>query len=210
MPTIEQARAWYVNAEPVHDFSHVLRVYRMAERIGGAEGADLEILRAAALLHDASGAAPDDAEGRANHHHASADFARAVLRGEGWTDDRLEAVLHCIRAHRFRDRSEPPRTLEAKILFDSDKLDVTGAIGVARTVAYAALAGQPLMGEPSARFKSSGQKEPGEPHTPLHEYLFKLSRLRFHTRTAQAIAAARQKYMADFFQRLALELRNEA
>ena len=81
MSTIEQARQWYADADPVHDFDHVLRVYRLAERIGRAEGADLEILCAAALLHDAAGATPDPHSDRPTHHLASAEFAREVLSG---------------------------------------------------------------------------------------------------------------------------------
>ena len=128
MPTLEQARTWYTDADPVHDFSHVERVYRMAEKISAAEGADVEIVRAAALLHDVEGSAPEGA-GRASHHHESAEFAAEVLQAEGWPAERIAAVQHCIRAHRFRDRSEPPATLEAQVLFDADKLDVLGAIG---------------------------------------------------------------------------------
>lgn len=202
MPTIAQARQWYAQADPVHDFAHVLRVYAMAERLGQAEGGELEILRAAALLHDASGAAPHDDDGRASHHYASADFAREVLTAEGWPTHRIEQVLHCIRAHRFRDRREPPQTLEAKIIFDCDKLDVIGAIGVLRTAAYAALAGQPLTAAVSEKFRSTGQPEPGEPHTPHHEYLFKLSQVQFYTHTARAIASERGQFMAKFFERL--------
>lgn len=212
MPSLEQARAWYTAADPVHDFEHVLRVYRLAERIGQAEGADLEIIRAAALLHDASGAAPDDHAARAEHQHASADFAREVLCAEGWPDERIAAVQHCIRAHRFRG-AEAPQTLEAKIIFDSDKLDVLGAIGVARVMAYAARANQPLTGAPpSQKFLSSFEKEPGEPHTPYHEFLFKLSRIRerLHTPTARALAEERHRYLAEYFERLALETQGAA
>ncbi|MGH2523324.1 MAG: HD domain-containing protein, partial [Anaerolineales bacterium] len=196
MPTLEQARAYYTAADPVHDFNHILRVLALAERIGQAESADMGILRAAVLLHDAAGAAPgpepgngNGHAGRATHQHTSAELARKLLKGEGWPEERIEAVLHCIRAHRFRG-DEPPQSLEAKILFDCDKLDVLGAIGVARTVAYAALAGQPLTGELSEKFRTTGDKEPGEPHTPQHEFLFKLSRIkdRLHTPTARAIA----------------------
>lgn len=208
MPTLEGARAWYVAADPVHDFDHILRVYRLAERIGQAEGADMEILLAAVLLHDTADAAPDSQGERPTHHLASADFARRYLTEEGWPEDRIEAVLHCIRTHRFRG-TERPQTLEARILYDCDKLDVTGAIGVLRTVAYAALAGQPLTGQPSEQFRLTGQKEPGEGHTPYHEYLFKLSKVRFHTAAAQAIAAERQTYMADFFNRLHAEVVGE-
>src|SRR3989304_6172373 len=70
---------------------------------------------------------------------------------------RLEAVTHCLRAHRFRG-AESPSTLEAQILFDADKLDVLGAFGVARTLGYALQAGQPFFAEPSASFL-----EPGAP-----------------------------------------------
>lgn len=212
MPTIEQVRPYYADADPVHGFDHILRVLALAERIGRAEGADLEILRAAALLHDAAGAAPDDHSARAAHHHTSAEFAHAVLRGEGWPEDRIQAVLHCIRAHRFRDVSEAPQSLEARIIFDADKLDDLGAIGVARTMAYAALAGEPLTGKLSEKFKATGEKEPGEPHTPYHEFVFKLSRIqeRLHTPAARAIAEARYQYLTDYFDRLALEAKGEA
>ena len=60
--SIEEARGWYQNADPVHDFDHVLRVYRLAERLADAEGANLEIVRAAALLHDSRGSAPGGTE----------------------------------------------------------------------------------------------------------------------------------------------------
>ncbi|MBI3244332.1 MAG: HD domain-containing protein [Chloroflexi bacterium] len=209
MPTLEQARQWYAGADPVHDFAHVLRVYRLAERIGQAEGADLEILLAAALLHDSADAEPNGESDRPTHQHASAEFARKVLVEEGWAKERIEAVEHCIRAHRFRG-SEAPQTLEAKILFDCDKLDVLGAIGVARSFAYAALAGQPLTADVSAKFKATLEKEPGEPHTPHHEFLFKLSRVRFHTASARALAEERRHYLAGYFERLGREVRGEA
>jgi uncharacterized protein len=213
MPTLEQARQYYLAADPVHDFGHIRRVLALAERIGRAEGADMEVLRAAVMLHDAAGATPDEsaASGRASHHEASAEAARGMLAAEDWPDDRIEAVLNCIRAHRFRG-TEAPRTLEAKILFDCDKLDVLGAIGVARVMAYAALAGQPLTGEPSEKFQATGEKEPGEPHTPYHEFLFKLQRVkdRLHTASARALAADRHLYLAQYFERLARETAGEA
>ena len=140
MPSIEQAHSWYLDGDPVHDFDHVMRVYRIAEKLALAEGADLEIIRAAALLHDSVGSAPGNpGEARAEHHILSAIFARQVLTEEGWAEERIQAVEHCIRAHRFRNKGEKPQTIEAQVLFDADKLDVLGAIGAARTIAYAAL-----------------------------------------------------------------------
>jgi uncharacterized protein len=210
MPTIDEARAWYAGADPVHDFDHVLRVYRMAERLGREEGADLEILRAAALLHDAEGSAPESA-GRADHHEHSAQFAAQVLEAEGWEAERIAAVQHCIRAHRFRGGGEKPESIEARVLFDADKLDVLGAVGAARTVAYAALAGQPAYVQPSAQFLAEGRKEPGEPHSSYHEYLFKLRHIkdRLFTSTAKAVAAERSAYLDEFYARLIAEYRGE-
>jgi uncharacterized protein len=210
MLSLEHARAWYSAADAVHDFEHIQRVWVMAERLALAEGADLEIVRAAVLLHDADGATPGNAEGRATHHENSAEFARTVLLAEGWPEERIAAVQHCIRAHRFRG-GEPPCTLEAQIMFDADKLDVLGAIGVARVVAYAALAGEPLTGEVSESFRARFEKAPNEPHTPYHEFLFKLSRIkeRLHTRSARALAEQRHTYLSEFFERLHAEIRGE-
>jgi uncharacterized protein len=245
MPTIEQARAWYPSSDAVHGFDHVLRVYRLAERLAQAEGADVEIVRAAVLLHDTSGdqrsvvrdqglvtsdqgmvtgnqemAMGDKApvinqqekgaiplNNRLDHHQASAEFAGQVLRAEGWPVERIAAVQHCIRAHRFRDDSEQPQTLEAQVLFDADKLDAIGAIGVARAIAYAAQAGQPAYAQPSERFLKTGQKESGEPHSAYHEYIYKLRKLkdRLYTTTAQTLAQERHRMMSEFFARLEAE-----
>ena len=120
-------------------------------------------------------------------------------------------MQHCIRAHRFRDNREPPATIEAKIIFDSDKLDVLGAIGACRTAAYAALANQPFFAPPSQRFLETGEEEPGEPHSSYHEFLFKLRRIkeRLFTPTARALAEERHAYLQEFFERLQEEWEGE-
>lgn len=212
MPNIETARSWYPEIDPVHGFDHILRVYRMVEKLALIEGADLEIVRAAALLHDAQGSQTEGGEeGRHDHHYASSKFAQQILQAEGWSPDRIEAVQHCIRAHRFRDNTESPQTLEAKILFDADKLDVIGAVGIARTVAFDVVVNQPIYAEPSPRFMETGEKEPGEPHSSYHEYLFKLSKIkdRLYTSTAREIAEERHQFMNEYFDRLAAEERGE-
>jgi uncharacterized protein len=220
----------------VHGFDHVLRVYHLAEHLAQTEGADLEIVRAAALLHDAyseqwsvnSEQNPPISNQqflsnlrlarlesinnqRLTHHLSSAEFAGQVLQAEGWPDERIAAVQHCIRAHRFRDRQEPPQTLEAQVLFDADKLDAIGAVGVARAIGYAVQAGQPAYAPPSAQFLESGELEPGEPHSAYHEYLFKLRRIkeRMLTTSGRKLAEERHREMAEFFERLADEMGGE-
>jgi uncharacterized protein len=211
MLTLETARAWYPASDPVHGFDHIQRVYQMAERLAQAEGADLEIVRAAALLHDIEGSHPGEAE-RGNHHHQSAEIAAEILRNEGWDEDRIAAVQHCIRAHRYRDNREPPASLEAKVLFDADKLDVLGAIGVVRVLGYAFQAGQPAYAQPSQHFIETGQEMPGEPHSAYHEHLFKLRKIkdRLFTASAKAIAAQRHDFIEAFFSKLSSEFRNES
>lgn len=210
--TIDEARDWMNDLDPVHDFGHVLRVYRMAERLGVAEGADLEILRAAALLHDVRGSAPGgELQGRLEHHIASAEFAREVLTEKGWPQEKIHAVQHCIRAHRYRSQDEKPETLEAKVLFDADKLDVLGAIGAARTVAYAVLNGEPIYAQPSQQFIDTGQAEEGESHSSYHEFLFKLQHVkdRLLTNSGRKLADARHRYLCDFYAQLQAEVRGE-
>jgi uncharacterized protein len=211
MLTLEKAQAWYPEIDPVHGFDHIERVYHMAEKLALLEGADLEIVHTAALLHDSRGSDPNSGE-RLSHHEASALFAEQVLRGEGWPDDRIRAVQDCIRAHRYRGEKEnEPQTIEAKVLFDADKLDVLGAIGVARTIGYAVQAGQPIYAEPSEQFIESGVKQPGEPHSSYHEYLFKLSKVRERLFTASAIqiAEARDAFLTQFYEQLGAEIRAE-
>ncbi len=134
-----------------------------------------------------------------------------VLTEAGWPDERIAAVQHCIRAHRFRDEAEQPETLEAQVLFDADKLDAIGAIGVARAIAYAAMDSQPFYAEPSALFLETGRREPSEPHSSYHEYLFKLRKLsqRLYTPSARLLAAGRHQFMTDFYDQLAAELQAE-
>jgi len=211
IPTVEQARQWYAPDDPVHGFDHVLRLLKLAERLCALEGADLEIVRAAVLFHDAQGELPDAASkpgpARHDHHLYSADFAGVVLERADWSAERIAAVQHCILAHRFRDAGVRPQTREAMVLFDADKLDAIGAVGAARAIAYAARQGQPFYAKPTPGFLVSGRVQPGEPHSAYHEYLFKLIKIkdRLFTDTARALAQERQQRMIDFFAALAVE-----
>ncbi|MGA9531604.1 MAG: HD domain-containing protein [Anaerolineales bacterium] len=208
---LTQAAEWYDEHDPVHGLDHVLRVAALAEKLARASTADLEIVLAAALLHDAKGAAPvGGTADRADHERASATFAAGILTEEGWPPDRIEAVQHCIRAHRYRG-SESPRTLEAKVLFDADKLDVLGAFGIARTIAYACQAGQPIFQPPSGQFIETGELAPGEAHSAYHEYVFKLQRVkdRLQTEVGRQWAEAREPLLHAFFRQLAAEASGE-
>lgn len=205
--TIEEARAFYANAESAHDFEHVLRVLTLAERLARAENADAEIVHAAALLHDIARLDEDTRGG--DHALMAAERAREILLQRGIPADRADAVAHAIAAHRFRG-TVAPQTLEAKILFDADKLDSIGAIGVARAYAIAGALNQRVWGEVAPDAIATRDQHNSD-HTPVAEFAVKLSKVRerLHTRTARAIADERHAYMADFFARLEREVRGE-
>ena len=122
--------------------------------------------------------------------------------------DAVEAVAQAIAEHRYRDDLRPS-SLEARVLFDADKLDAIGAIGVARACAMAGSRGAPLWA-PLALDESSCPGESGtragadDSHTPVHEYMVKLRYLSdgMLTETGKKVAKDRHAYMEGFFQRL--------
>lgn len=204
MITIEEANRLYPENDTAHGFDHALRVLALAERIGQAEGADLEIVQAAALLHDVA-RAEEEGSG-ACHAQAGAQRAREILQGH--PPEKVEAVAQAIATHRFREKSVP-QTLEAQVLYDADKLDAIGAVGVARAYAISGQRGRRLWGPVPSDYQGETQGTPE--HTAAHEFVFKLSRLKetLFTSTAKAMAEERHRYMVEFFARLEREVKGE-
>lgn len=200
---IEEARRYYTDSDAAHDFDHVLRVLVLAERIGQAEGSAMEIVRTATLLHDVARA--EEERTGACHAKVGAERARQILAGH--PADKVEAVAQAIASHRFRDEVVP-QTLEAKVLYDADKLDAIGAIGIARAYALAGRRGQRLWAETPA---GSLAESLSTDYTPVHEFTFKLSRLKeaLFTTTARQIAEERHRYMVEFFARLEEEVQGK-
>ena len=204
--TIDEARHLYTDADSVHDFDHILRVLALAERISRVEGADLDVVRTAALLHD-WGRGEADANGQ-DHAAVAAGRALVYLSAQEHSPAWIEAVIHAIAAHRFRVAPEPA-TLEARVLFDADKLDAIGAIGIARAFAYGGAHQQrlwaPMDAVDLAQWEANGDDAA---HTPVHEFVVKLSRIqeRLYTDEGRAIAQERHRYMEAFYHRLDAEV----
>ncbi|EJL30606.1 putative domain HDIG-containing protein [Brevibacillus sp. BC25] len=184
---VAEAQKRFDGQDPAHDWQHNLRVMAMCERIGREEGADMEVLRLAALLHDI-GRAEERQTGEC-HAEISARLAGEWLSERSMTEAFISRVQSAILAHRFR-KNRPPHTLEEKVLFDADKLDSIGAIGVARVFAYTGVIGQPIQSD-----------DPNQ-HTPYKEYTWKLQRIKdkLFTTTAQKIAEDRHRFMKTFFE----------
>jgi len=203
--SIEEARRHYEGADAIHDFDHVLRVLALAEQLARHEGADLEVVRTATLLHDMARGHGDRMS--TDHAVAGAELARQLLAGHA--PERVEAVAHAIAAHRFR-AGPSPQTIEAQVLHDADKLDAIGAIGVARAFAFGGHEGQRLWAEVAGDYEENEGNR--DQHTPVHEYHFKLLKIkeRLITKSARAIAQDRHDFMVTYFERLEREVRGLA
>jgi len=126
---IEHVRA-ALQGSGAHGFDHTLRVVGLCETLGARESADMTILIPAAVFHDI--ARPVEEETGVPHEEEGARMAAAYLESIHYPADRIPAIVHAVRAHRYSS-GIAPETLEARVLSDADNLDAMGAVGIART-----------------------------------------------------------------------------
>jgi len=187
-----------------HDWEHTLRVYRLCQDIGPPEGADMIVLPVAALLHDIGRGRQDEGRGDICHAVHGAALAADLVANLPLTEDQKTNVVHCIRAHRFR-KAPQPQTAEARVLFDADKLDAIGAVGIARAYQFA--------GEVGARLHNSNHnvrdtRPYSREDTGYREYQVKLRHIkdRMLTETGRRVAEGRHRFMVQFFERFVAEI----
>jgi uncharacterized protein len=195
-----EARGFFLETRGSHDWDHTERVCRLCLRIGKKEGADLGVLKLAALLHDIGRREEDRSSGKTCHGQAGAVMAGRLLAAYGLDAGTIRDVVHCIRTHRFRKKAVP-QTLEAKVLFDADKLDSIGAVGIGRAFLFAGEVGARLHDKIIDVRKT---KPYTRDDTAYREFLVKLGRVkdRIFTREGKRIAAERHRFMVEFFGRL--------
>ena len=188
-----------------HGPDHAERVHATALAMGREMGADLAVLSAAALLHDIGRAEESRSRGELCHAAIGAAMAEPFLAGLGLGAAAIATIRHCIASHRFRDEANRPESLEARILFDADKLDSLGAIGIGRAFLFAGQVGARLHNDERALADSLAYSLED---TAYREFRLKLCRLpeRMLTPIGRRLAADRQQYMQDFFSRLDAEI----
>ena len=194
-------------SDSAHDMQHVYRVLNNALEIAKTEdNVNMDVLMADAILHDV-GRADEKDDPTADHAITGGDRAYQVLTEKaGFDHSFAEHVRQCIRTHRFR-RNDQPASIEAKILFDADKLDVCGALGIARTLMYSGAHDRPIY-----TTDLDGQIRDGkgdEEDSFFREYRFKLEGMydRFLTRRGAELAKERQKAAVEFYKALLSEVR---
>jgi uncharacterized protein len=188
---------------PAHDFAHVERVAANAQKIGIAEGAELDVVVPAALLHELF----NYPKGHPLSHlsgEVCAEHAAQVLNEVDCPTALVEPICECIRVHAF-SRGLVPATTEGKVLQDADRLDAIGAIGIARCFATCAEMGVPFY---NALDPFCEAREPDDKRWGLDHFYRKLLRIPagFHTEAARRIAASRVRMMEAFLSQLRDEI----
>ncbi len=194
------ARSYFVDSRGSHGWDHVVRVYRLCQKIGPLEKCDMTILLSGALLHDIGRKECDEENGARCHAKVGGVITRSILEREGFDSDSIEAITHCVASHRFRD-GVSPETREAMVLYDADKLDSIGAVGIGRAFQFAGEIGARLH-DPDVDPEET--EAYGYDDTAYREYLVKLKHLheRILTRSGRQIALERHRFMERFFRRL--------
>lgn len=205
MDIIEQALAFvkefFSKEFSGHDYFHTLRVYKMATHIALKEGADLQTVQLAALLHDV-----DDRK-LSPQTHATKANARSFLRDHRVTEDTVEILCRIIEEISF-GADAAPSTLESQCVQDADRLDAIGAVGIARAFAFGGNHNR-LMHHPDIPPKLNMTKEEYRNHNSttvnhFHEKLFLLKDL-MNTATAKQLAEKRHHYMVKFIEEFLTE-----
>jgi len=187
-----------------HGPDHTDRVFHMAMAIGRSMKARLDILAPAALLHDIGRNQESRSQGDICHADKGAEMAEPVLHKIGYAPTDIDAVCHCIKAHRFRSTTQP-ESLEAQILFDADKLDSIGAIGIGRAFLFAGQIGACLH---NAEIDPANTDSYSTEDTAYREFQVKMSRVKgkMLTPIGQQIALRRHRFMETFFAELNQEI----
>ncbi len=190
-PSIANAvRGYYETDSTGHGMAHVWRVFRLTQEFATTLDADHVVVGAAALTHDLH-RVRDEGTGKPPEQTLST--VRSILQDAGVRADRIEAIEACIIGHdklAVRGDDPAPPTTEAAILRDADNIDAMGAIGIARTFAFAGAHGRPLW-DPD-----------GQEYSSLYHFEEKLLQLteELHTAPARDLAADRHARLERFFE----------
>lgn len=205
---IEAVQKIFENSPGCHDWGHTERVLHNARLIAKREAnVNIKVVEAAALLHDIG--RPEEFHSDGKHCHAEIGGAKAavILSECGYKDKEFIAkVCECVRKHRYRARSkERPVSIEEKIVYDADKLDSIGAVGIGRAFHFAGKIGAKLH---NTKKEALASKSYSREDTAYREFLVKLRKIknRLQTKTGRLIAKERHNFMQEFFKKLNQEI----
>ncbi len=196
----EEAKSFFNEVNACHDWSHVERVRTLALKIGKKEKADLDILEIAVFLHDIGRKKEMLSRGACCHAMEGVKLADKILQKYNLKSEEIDNIKHCIISHRFRNNNKP-KTIEAKVLFDADKLDSIGAIGLARSFLFSGFFGVAMYtGNEKKLAKTEKDYSYTKEDSPIMEYEIKLKKIKkkMLTKTGIKLAKKRHEVMVDF------------
>ena len=179
-----------------HELSHTDRVYNLAGILAEKEGADSDITRAAALLHDVARMKEERGEVEC-HAEEGAKMAREILDKTDFPQQKIAAVAECIRAHRYSSGLKAI-TIEQEIIQDADRLDALGAVCIARVFSYGGKKDRPIH---APELKPRGFYDGSPAASSINHFYEKILKIRtetFNTETARKIAEHRYKFVENY------------
>ena len=186
------------NNDPAHDFEHIMRVYRNAEKLCKTENGNKKLILSAVLLHDIV-----KIKNRNDSSVKSAKLSKKILKENYFSLDEIMIVSDAIKEHSF-SKGNIPSTSEGKILQDADRLDAIGAIGLARVFSFSGSNNRPFYDpkDPFSKNRSVNDKKWALDH--FYEKLLTLEQ-KMNTKTGKLMAKKRTKILKDFLK----EIKNE-
>ena len=189
--------------DPAHDFDHIMRVYKSAEKLSKQEKANLKLVLSATLLHDIIKYPKTDKRSK-NSSLKSAQEAKKILKKYNFSSDEIQIIHDAIRDHSF-SRNKTPTTLEGKILQDADRLDAIGAIGIARVFAVAGSEKRPFYNKSDPFCKNRNLDDQRWTVDHFFKKLLKLEKM-MNTKSAKIEAKRRTKILKNYLSELKKEI----
>jgi uncharacterized protein len=204
---------------PGHNIDHVMRVYNLALKLAEGEDADMDVIKAAVLLHDIGGPKEaNDPTGETDHAVESAKMAYKILKDLDYPEQKIKHIQECIVSHRYRSENRP-KTIEAQIVFDADKLETVGAIGIARAFAWVGkhnahiykkadideYAKENLGGKMNGRIRDKAKHSPQINFETKDRFIVD----KMYTKKGKEIAQERLEFFKNFLDRLEREIKGE-
>lgn len=202
-----------------HNMDHVDRVYNLCLKLSEGENVDLDVIKTSALLHDIARVKEDmDSTGKTDHAVLGSNMAEQILKKFNFPEDKIKHIQDCIITHRYRT-GNLPKTLEAKILFDADKLDTIGTIGLARCFVWVGKNNAQIYRKVNLNdyIKENlggsikGRIQDASKHSVNIEYETKLKFIveKLHTQKAKKIGKERLDYFKNFLEKLEKEINGD-
>ena len=189
--------------DSAHDFNHVMRVYKNAQKLCKKEKANEKLVLSAALLHDIISYPKSDKRSKSSSLK-SAEESKKILKKLDFSEKEICIVTDAIRDHSF-SRGKTPKTLEGKILQDADRLDAIGAIGIARVFAVGGSEKRPFYNDEDPFCKTHAPDDSLWTLDHFYQKLLKLESL-MNTKSAKTEAKKRTKVLKVFLSELKNEL----